>query len=353
LILRGWVLTFLEGRTMKKICALIIVLLFVPLTSSAQDFCEGNFDCDQDVDGSDAAIFKEDFGRNVFENPCETCIDSPCPCNPCPYGMVDCGNKCVDSLTDRDYCGADINCLGGTVCRTGEICDGGVCILSCPSGLTKCGGLCVDTDTDEDYCGSCFNNCTSGEMCVLGTCEIVGGVVYKSAVEKTGQTISYAAGDDGDLEEGVNWPTPRFTDNFDGTVKDNMTGLIWMKHANCFGPGTWDQALSDCNGLTDGACGLLDDSNAGDWRLPNKKELISLTHYGYIEPALPNGTGTGQWSPGNPFNHVVANYPNAYWSSTTFAGFSYYVWEVHMDVGNTLIDDKAESNFVWCVRGGH
>ena len=34
--------------------------------------CEGNFDCDEDCDGTDAATFKADFGRSIFSNPCET-----------------------------------------------------------------------------------------------------------------------------------------------------------------------------------------------------------------------------------------------------------------------------------------
>ena len=34
--------------------------------------CEGNFDSDQDVDGTDAATFKADFGRSVFKTPCAT-----------------------------------------------------------------------------------------------------------------------------------------------------------------------------------------------------------------------------------------------------------------------------------------
>ncbi len=40
--------------------------------------CEGNFNCsvDQDVDGSDAALFKSDFGRNLITDPC-TALD-PC-----------------------------------------------------------------------------------------------------------------------------------------------------------------------------------------------------------------------------------------------------------------------------------
>ena len=32
--------------------------------------CEGNFDCDNDCDGTDAATFKADFGRSSFNNSC-------------------------------------------------------------------------------------------------------------------------------------------------------------------------------------------------------------------------------------------------------------------------------------------
>jgi hypothetical protein len=35
--------------------------------------CEGNFDCDGDVDGTDASMFKEDFGRSIFYNQCPAC----------------------------------------------------------------------------------------------------------------------------------------------------------------------------------------------------------------------------------------------------------------------------------------
>ena len=34
--------------------------------------CEGDFDRDNDVDGSDATTFKTDFGRSIFANPCES-----------------------------------------------------------------------------------------------------------------------------------------------------------------------------------------------------------------------------------------------------------------------------------------
>ena len=51
----------------------------------------------------------------------------------------------------------------------------------------------------------------------------------------SGQMDSYATGDDGDLEKGVHWQVPRYTDNGDGTVIDTATGLIWLKNANSFG----------------------------------------------------------------------------------------------------------------------
>ena len=39
--------------------------------------CNGDFDCDVDVDGTDAALFKLDFGRSQFSNPCPSCLTAP------------------------------------------------------------------------------------------------------------------------------------------------------------------------------------------------------------------------------------------------------------------------------------
>ena len=60
---------------------------------------------------------------------------------------------------------------------------------------------------------------------------------------KTGQTTCYGGtsgatvipctgtGQDGELQTGLAWPNPRFTDNGDQSVTDNLTGLIWTKDA--------------------------------------------------------------------------------------------------------------------------
>ena len=44
---------------------------------SISEQCNGNFNCDEDVDGDDAFTFKEDFGRNQYNNPCPSCPTDP------------------------------------------------------------------------------------------------------------------------------------------------------------------------------------------------------------------------------------------------------------------------------------
>jgi hypothetical protein len=159
-------------------------------------------------------------------------------------------------------------------------------------------------------------------------------------VEKSGQTSSYATGDDGDKEEGIAWPDSRFSDNGDGTVTDNLTGLIWLQNADRNG-GTmnWADALVYCNSLADDGSALTDGSVAGDWRLPNVKELQSLIDFGNYNPALPTG---------HPFSNVQSSY---YWSSTTNANNTDNAWNVNMNNGNVNNNNKTNNNYVWPVRG--
>jgi len=46
--------------------------------------------------------------------------------------------------------------------------------------------------------------------------------LYPLDLPKTGQTTSYATGDDGDLQMGVDWPAERFIDNGDNTITDTL-----------------------------------------------------------------------------------------------------------------------------------
>jgi len=161
----------------------------------------------------------------------------------------------------------------------------------------------------------------------------------------------------------VAWPNPRFTDNGDGTVTDELTGLLWLKDADCFGLRHWGSAVSAVRALEAGECGLTDSSMAGDWRLPSVKELQSLIAYGYHAPALANASGLGQWREGDPFSNVRWNTDqihDCYWSSTYYVPDASGAWLVCFSDGSVRPDYKepvppynsATSYHVWPVRGG-
>jgi hypothetical protein len=150
------------------------------------------------------------------------------------------------------------------------------------------------------------------------------------------------------LETGVAWPNPRFTDNRNGTITDNLTGLIWLKNANCAGELKWADALHVSNVLEHGTCGLTDGSSPGDWRLPTRFELESLLSMAYYDPAIPNTAGTGKWTAGDPFVNVPSYW---YWTSTTNAFNSENAWFVNTAEGRIYYDSKQYFLFVWPVRG--
>ena len=175
------------------------------------------------------------------------------------------------------------------------------------------------------------------------------------------------ADQDGDLQAGVPWPVPRFTDNADGTVTDNLTGLIWLKNANCFGERTWFEALDLASSLRNGECGLSDGSVEGDWRLPNVLELQSLVHFGFVDPAVPDTLGQGKCQNGDPFLNVQSWF---YWTSTTYeicsrtdpdSAWCVNMFDGHLASGGgdavdcyagSLIFTKNHRFLVWPVRGG-
>jgi hypothetical protein len=172
-------------------------------------------------------------------------------------------------------------------------------------------------------------------------------------VPRSGQTLTAPLnpapiGADGALEKGVAWPSPRFTDESDGTVTDALTGLVWLKNANCTdtvggvnkGAATlkWSQALAWSNALASGKCGLTDGSVAGDWRLPNLRELHSLVDLSQTGPALPAG---------HPF---LNGWSTLYWSSSTFALATGQAWNMNLNFGAPGRLGKSSRQGVWPVR---
>lgn len=167
-----------------------------------------------------------------------------------------------------------------------------------------------------------------------------------TCIDAAGAVIAcQGTGQDGDIRAGIPLPSPRFVDNADGTVTDNLTGLVWLKDANCFGTKLWKDALTAANTLKgDGTqCSLNDGSVAGDWRLPNFNELKSLLDRGQY-PMI---------APGSPFTGIAASY----WSSssaidTWFGIYNSSAWVATSYYGYTLADAYQNFNNVWPVRDG-
>lgn len=69
----------------------------------------------------------------------------------------------------------------------------------------------------------------------------------------------------------------RYKDNGNGTVADLKTGLMWQQKDDGV-TRNWDEANAYCENL--------ELAEKGDWRLPNKEELLSIVDYGRVNPAI-------------------------------------------------------------------
>lgn len=120
----------------------------------------------------------------------------------------------------------------------------------------------------------------------------------------TGQNTGYSAtkGEDADI---IINPLS-YTDNGDGTITDNNTGLMWQKTDG--GEMTYENAIIYCNNSTL--------AGYSDWRLPAGIELFSINSFNRINPALDTVY----------FTKTLAEY---WWTSEVRADDNTKVWVVN------------------------
>ena len=124
----------------------------------------------------------------------------------------------------------------------------------------------------------------------------------------------------------------QFTEGGDETIADHLTERTWMQY--CVpGTYTWEQALRIADTL----------SHAGhsDWRLPNIKELQSLSMRTMTTPTID-------------IRYFPCIMPTgSYWSSTTLVNKTLtQAWIVQTDLGTATYAEKATKQGVLLVRGG-
>lgn len=119
----------------------------------------------------------------------------------------------------------------------------------------------------------------------------------------TSQTLDTTATPGEDADYTLN--AQSFADNGNGTVTDNITGLMWQKVDN--GESTWESAVTNAAGVTTGG--------HSDWRLPTPSELFSIFNHDNGNPAL-NTTYF-------PNNSPAAGY---WWTSDLYGSSTTNVW---------------------------
>ncbi len=150
-------------------------------------------------------------------------------------------------------------------------------------------------------------------------------VVDTIVIPDTGQTDSYTDvfGEDSDYT--IN--PPSYTDNGDGTVTDNNSGLLWQQS---------DDGQKRIWANAEPYCDALYFAGYEDWRLPTIKELSRIVNYGTGDPAVD-----------------IAYFPDMksanYWSSTVHLGWS-SVFNVSFLDGAVTASVNGSDYYVLCVR---
>jgi hypothetical protein len=170
--------------------------------------------------------------------------------------------------------------------------------------------------------------------------------------DSAGNGIACAGtGQDGELQKGL---VRSYTDNGDGTVTDNQTGLTWEKKSDDGTIHDKDDVYSwgDAFGVFIAGLNTANFAGHNDWRLPNRYELESMFDLTGGNPAV-DAAFNNNCIPACLVATCSCTQPDTeYWSSTSVALSTVFAW-VAFSNGGVNFDHKSFSTAsVRAVRGG-
>ena len=165
-----------------------------------------------------------------------------------------CSATAASAVSDADKCESSELKTSGKYgfCRLKE--DAKAVKTGDPPDYSKCDAKFGDKfgQADTDGMGACPSSATQTEIqlfitqCTNDVAAALGGAplpVCQPPPLQTGQTTAYGTGSDGDLQKGA---SQSFTDNGDGTITDNTTGLMWEKKSDDGTINDWDNTYTWC-----------------------------------------------------------------------------------------------------------
>jgi hypothetical protein len=293
---------------------------------------------------------------------------------------------CTPAVKGTTYCGDGIK-NGAEACDTTDL-GGATCASEgFTSGTLACGPGCNhDTSGCIPYPapGTCGNGtieitercdgvdlggatCASLGYGLGGTLECTDACAYDTSGcvkfhPATGQTTCWnpagavipcaGTGQDGDVRAGA---PLAYTDNGDGTITDDNTGLVWEKLADDGSIHDRDDvyAWADAFAVKIAALNTVP-CFAGhcDWRVPNLRELTSLQNLGSY-PSVSADFDTACALGCTVLTCSCTNTTQSYWSSSTVARSPAQAWDAGFGVGlRTRAFGKSTAFCVRAVRGG-
>jgi hypothetical protein len=241
-----------------------------------------------------------------------------------------------------------------------------VCGNSLIDGNESCDGSALGGETCEGLgFASGALGCTTGCGFDVSGCVAGGG----GGLPATGQTTAYGPGSDGAIQAGC---AQSYTDNGDGTITDNCTGLMWEKKDDSGGlhdkdnTYTWSGASYGTTNIMDGTIQdyideLNDVSGGGancfagycDWYVPNRNQLATLVDNEVSIPAINaafNQCPAACSDVTDPACSCTSS--SNYWSATTYAPDPSGAWIVNFNFGFAFNGYKNLDVHVRAVRAG-